>query len=714
MTIKIPYTKTTLFLLTVILFIPSMAFSQAPCGNIVEIADTLRLEEPIVDCDNPFKLEETNPDIEVNYGDTTLLEEGEYPFLNETNIFAIEGSDAFFVDVALFFHDGEDYLKVFDGSFSGSYTFDVEGTYTFVVYEESEPMPVKRHDDWLEKIRNIFVPEVFAQVLPPFNPPSKVITFDVVAPEVEPDIDPLILQYEPVLYLHPDENYEPMNVEAFIEASALWDDNGVLPDALIKQFSESDPVTTEDVAVSNSENWYLSFSDPENSKSFDPAAAKNKYDELVANGKATTTYYAYKMEDSYIDDEGEEHEFIVLQYWYFYAFNDWLEQGGRNNHEGDWESVFVFLEKDSLEPKYVAYSSHLNDGNPELLNFSQYNSVRRAWNSDEVRKDGGQIVSFVSLGSHANYPNNGDDGNHPVTLGDEDKTSTEGNKINVGVWKSKIEIFQSNPEWIEFEGKWGTDGLVIGTDGPQGPKFIDVTGEERFNEPIEWAGIDNIQEKIVKSPTDELAFPGQYLKLKFASVLDTGVTMLVDMHQETITYGINIGSVPFLPRFWDITSNLENGAFEANVTFEYDEGELDVWDLEEENLSAYIFNEETEEWEVVPSVVDTASNTVSFLTTHFSRYAIGEMEPLNIDELYEQLRAEVDELQLHKFQKRLLKRILNVSERLSKKEKLRSARYILSVFEWKVEFYVRRGKISEDDIQNIKNNVELLDSLLKP
>jgi hypothetical protein len=35
---------------------------------------------------------------------------------------------------------------------------------------------------------------------------------------------------------------------------------------------------------------------------------------------------------------------IVLQYWLFYAFNDWRSNFfGANDHEADWEKVFVYL-----------------------------------------------------------------------------------------------------------------------------------------------------------------------------------------------------------------------------------------------------------------------------------------------------------------------------------------------------------------------------------
>ena len=39
--------------------------------------------------------------------------------------------------------------------------------------------------------------------------------------------------------------------------------------------------------------------------------------------------------------------YIVTQYWYFYAMNDWRSTfGGINDHEADWEQVTIFLVPD--------------------------------------------------------------------------------------------------------------------------------------------------------------------------------------------------------------------------------------------------------------------------------------------------------------------------------------------------------------------------------
>ena len=186
------------------------------------------------------------------------------------------------------------------------------------------------------------------------------------------------------------------------------------------------------------------------------------------------------MNDDFEDDFGVEHEFIVLQYWFFYAMNNWGEKGGRNDHEGDWESVFIFLDSNSKEPEYVAYSAHKNDGNAEPLNVFQYDSVRREWNSNEVIKDNGQVISLVALGSHANYPNNGDNGLHDVR-GVDDKTSDSDTDRHIYTVAKLSEINETNPVWTQYKGLWGTETSAFGGDGPQGPNYIDVTGQVRFH-----------------------------------------------------------------------------------------------------------------------------------------------------------------------------------------------------------------------------------------
>lgn len=81
----------------------------------------------------------------------------------------------------------------------------------------------------------------------------------------------------------------------------------------------------------------------------------------------------------------------VLQYHYFYAYNDYrISADGINHHEGDWEMVAVFLKNGEEEPYGVGYSQH-------------HHGAFRFW--ENVEKLELQPVVYVALGSHANYPN---------------------------------------------------------------------------------------------------------------------------------------------------------------------------------------------------------------------------------------------------------------------------------------------------------------------
>lgn len=77
---------------------------------------------------------------------------------------------------------------------------------------------------------------------------------------------------------------------------------------------------------------------------------------------------------------------IVLQYWYFYLYND-----APNKHEGDWEMVSLKLDATTSppQPRRAGYSSH-DDG------------YRRQWPEMEFAPDGRPYV-YIGRGSHAAY-----------------------------------------------------------------------------------------------------------------------------------------------------------------------------------------------------------------------------------------------------------------------------------------------------------------------
>lgn len=102
------------------------------------------------------------------------------------------------------------------------------------------------------------------------------------------------------------------------------------------------------------------------------------------------TYYGRVMRET--DTEGTV--WTILQYHYFYAFNDWrLAANGFNHHEGDWEMVAVYLRNDS--PHVVLLSQH---GAGDLEKWEEMIKAKD--------KDGNETthpVIYAALGSHANY-----------------------------------------------------------------------------------------------------------------------------------------------------------------------------------------------------------------------------------------------------------------------------------------------------------------------
>jgi hypothetical protein len=94
------------------------------------------------------------------------------------------------------------------------------------------------------------------------------------------------------------------------------------------------------------------------------------------------------------DTDKELNHWTILQYHFFYAFNDWrLAANGMNHHEADWEMVAVYLKNDN--PYAVLFSQH------GAGNIEKWKTTRLA-----VDKQGNQTTHpmvYVALGSHANY-----------------------------------------------------------------------------------------------------------------------------------------------------------------------------------------------------------------------------------------------------------------------------------------------------------------------
>ena len=114
------------------------------------------------------------------------------------------------------------------------------------------------------------------------------------------------------------------------------------------------------------------------------AAAHIRFQEC---GPLIPTYYVRAKRDA---------GYLVLQYWFFYAMNDWRSTfGGVNDHEGDWEQITLFLtEPDDGVPQlaWVAFSAHDEVGD---------DLRRRVDDPDLQLVEGTHPVVHAGAGSHS-------------------------------------------------------------------------------------------------------------------------------------------------------------------------------------------------------------------------------------------------------------------------------------------------------------------------
>ncbi|MFH1938481.1 MAG: lamin tail domain-containing protein, partial [Patescibacteria group bacterium] len=113
--------------------------------------------------------------------------------------------------------------------------------------------------------------------------------------------------------------------------------------------------------------------------------AVDKYNQLSFEQKLNQMTVFY-----YIKDEGNQ---WVYQYWFFYVFNDFPKLI-KNKHYGDWESVFVFVDKDSKKVIKVIGTAH----------------QRKLFDTEIYNPENNNIWSYIGNGSHANCIDEKDDG----------------------------------------------------------------------------------------------------------------------------------------------------------------------------------------------------------------------------------------------------------------------------------------------------------------
>ena len=166
---------------------------------------------------------------------------------------------------------------------------------------------------------------------------------------------------------------------------------------------------------------------------------------------------------------------LSLQYWFFYAFNDW-----NNLHEGDWEMIQLVFPAASAEEAL--------ETEPLEVGYSQHEGAERAeWGDDKLELvDGTHPVVYPAAGSHANFYEDalflGRSAEQGVGCDD-----TTGPSItlrpDVRTIPGDAAAAQAAYPWIAFEGRWGERQEAF-YNGPTGPNL-----KLQWAEPITWAEV---------------------------------------------------------------------------------------------------------------------------------------------------------------------------------------------------------------------------------
>lgn len=386
----------------------------------------------------------------------------------------------------------------------------------------------------------------------------------------------LLQRFEPVLRFTRGESFFPMDVELYVRNSSLWVQRPNAEPALLVAQSELDldrlafPYPDEFGTV-----HYLKFAEPLGAAEMAAQSLRQANQPLsdtaffAGRGRLARVGYLSRFIDAlfsisllargrvpgdaaaaamreyqrilaqheqyiYHGRVVRQDQWLVLQYWFFYPFNNWRSGFfGANDHEADWEMICLYLSEDTgsgeVQPEWVAYASHDYHGD----------DLRRRWDDPELEKVGEHAVIYVGAGSHASYYQQGEyltelelaifaritrlaaqvrafgrkrlrqyEGD-AILLGEEAASNifripfvdyARGDGLAIGPGQAKTwaspRLLNPTPTWITFyRGLWGlyTRDPFAGEDAPAGPMYNrDGSVRRAWYDPVGWAGLDKV------------------------------------------------------------------------------------------------------------------------------------------------------------------------------------------------------------------------------
>jgi hypothetical protein len=387
----------------------------------------------------------------------------------------------------------------------------------------------------------------------------------------------LLAAFEPVVRLTQGEFFHPVGVEAYVRSSALWE---AQPDGSLSLVSEVGELDLAALAAhgrahdgpgqslsaiqvphsrrSRLRNWF---------RTERPRfRAGHRLAEVGITGRAIDALSRFSLllrgsvpggsavaslavqQDVLEPDAPAYHArvvrdggWIVLQYWFFYSFNNWRSGfSGVNEHEADWEQVTIYLDGESAPdadglpvPRWVVFSAHDEVGD----------DLRRRWDDPDLGLvDGRHPVVYAGAGSHSGAYLAGD---YLITVAPPRlggvvpavrrlaqvftpwARAAQGEGLGIpyidyargdgavcgpgGLPWTRVLIDDETPWVRDYRGLWGFDSgdRLGGERGPAGPRY-ERSGAVRtsWGDPVGWAGLG----KVAPSPTASLARVGERIE----------------------------------------------------------------------------------------------------------------------------------------------------------------------------------------------------------
>ena len=273
-----------------------------------------------------------------------------------------------------------------------------------------------------------------------------------------------IAQFAPLLMIHPEERFYPMDPVEFIRNSRFKHHRGWARDEGYNRNTRSwvggDNKTADyyDPPVSFV-NSFSPWKNNENRRPKDPHCGGHwnvflqpeghQIGETDPNGKVPVSYYAKDVDTSSIPEADrkrfriEVETYTRISYWWFFGYNE----APALSHQGDWEHVTMKVKEGQIVG--VWYSAH--------------EPPPRFYPLNELKRDqSGRVIVFCAKGTHASYPQ---PGKYPLLAGAKDHASAGGYAWDVS---GELKNLLSQP-WRDYAGAWGEVGETHYSTGPLGP-----------------------------------------------------------------------------------------------------------------------------------------------------------------------------------------------------------------------------------------------------